>query len=220
MGLLLNGEFSDNRHRCGRSTRCLLFLSLPEEGLPGLFAKRIGSRRRRIASCERGLSQGWLERTQLRQVHGTRLAASKSTERTDALKRPPSNVFEGHRDQGRSPMMGGKKMLHPAWKRAKKIIWGAVVWLVSLVSGQKLKQEILSGNKEKFFHPWDNQAVEQPKEVVLSLSIKVFEVDKKLSHPIWPCFEQHVSLDDFLRSLPDFKRGFWFTSSKTRYLRK
>lgn len=104
------------------------------------------------------------------------------------------------------PMMGGKKMLHPAWKRAQKIIWGAVVWLVSLVSGQKLKQEILSGNKEKVFHPWDNQAVEQPKEVVLSLSIKVFEVDKKLSHPIWPCFEQHVSLDDFLRSLPDFKK--------------
>lgn len=120
MGLLLNGEFSDNRHRCGRSTRCLLFLSLPEEGLPGLFAKRIGSRRRRIASCERGLSQGWLERTQLRQVHGTRLAASKSTERTDALKRPLSNVFEGHRDQGRSPYDGRKENVAPSLKKGQK----------------------------------------------------------------------------------------------------
>lgn len=88
--------------------------------------------------------------------------------------------LKGHRDQGRSPMMGGKKMLHPAAKRAERITWDIVVWLMFLVSGKLLTgkswdNRFLPGNKEKFFHPWDNQPVEQPKEVVWSLSIKVFK---------------------------------------------
>lgn len=88
--------------------------------------------------------------------------------------------LKGHRDQGRSPTMGGKKMLHPAAKRAERITWDIVVWLMFLVSGKLLTgkswdNRFLPGNKEKFFHPWDNQPVEQPKEVVWSLSIKVFK---------------------------------------------
>lgn len=136
-GLLLNGAFSDNRHRCGRSTQCLLFLSVPE-GLPGLFAKRIGSRRSRTASCEGGLSQAWENSAQTSPWDQIGCIQGYRRNYIMPFKGHFPMSLKGHRDQGRSPMMGGKKMLHPASKRAKKHPWGIVVWLVSLVSGKLL----------------------------------------------------------------------------------
>lgn len=187
VGLLLNGAFGDNRHRCGRSTQRLLFLSLPEEGLPGPFARRVGSGRSRTASCEWGLGQAWQNSAQTSPWDQVGFIQGYRRNQLMPLKGHFPMSLKGHRDQGRSPMMGGKKMLHPASKRAKKIIWGNVVWLVFLVSGEllmgkscdkKFCLEIKRSSftlEDKFFHPGENQPVEQSKEVVWSLSLKIFK---------------------------------------------
>lgn len=88
--------------------------------------------------------------------------------------------LKGDRDQGRVPYDGRKENVAPSFKKGQKNNLGkcslvGVSDLWGTFSRQKLRQEILSGNKEKFFHPWDNQPVEQPKEVVWSLSLKVFK---------------------------------------------
>lgn len=99
-------------------------------------------------------------------------------ELTDAPKRSLSNVLERSQRSGRVPYDGRKENVAPSFKKGKKIIWGTVAWSVFLVSG-KLNRQIWDKRFcleiEKFFHPWDNQSVEQPKEVVWSLPIKVFK---------------------------------------------